>query len=78
MKPTSNPLQLNLQAAESREVEVLGEGWELLTFDCLGCGTEGALQVKAHFTAGRSDEMIAVTKECPHCGIPVETYTDEV
>ena len=78
MKPTNTPMQLNLQAAEIRELEVLGDDWERLTFDCLGCGAEGALQVDAHFVDGRSDEMIAVTKQCPACGILVETVADEL
>ena len=76
---TKDPVQLNLQAAEIRELEVLGDDWERLTFDCMACGAEGSLTVDVHFTDGRSDIMIPVTDECPKCGIEVETVApDEV
>ena len=79
MKPTNDPLLLSMQSTEIRELEVLGDDWERLTFDCPSCGAEGSLQIDAHFVDGRSDELIPVTKQCPKCGIAIETVSpDEV
>jgi hypothetical protein len=81
LKPTATAASkrfVNMTTLECREMEVLGNGWERLWFDCPRCNSEGILVVEAHITNGVSDDMVAITKECPVCHLEVDAVTDEV